>query len=368
MLRPGRSDHCTALHCLGLPGCLSFQLLCWLRSLSALQCREPVGCARLCSHDFAAVPPSLSPALPAQVNYTFFEIFQRTAALHRCSEFGFCTRASLSLMCIASSFAALPSKISAFLLQRRTALLSLAMATSTALKAFLQAPREQRVTALRSLGAERMAQLEGELREARLTLFGPMPSSKAGKAAPPPVDTVPPPKPALHSHLPQRRNRPKIPPPQGGPRHVMVHRIANAKLRAAPAIQPRNALLPGPPMTLHRNAPANQATGTISRAKARTALGLMCQTATSGMISLLQTPPPAPHRVPHPTPHRIQHRAQHSSPTWMLVGLPILHIRRGSRRAKPRTPHMHRLGPSGMGLPTPAPSSRGASPRTAPPK
>ena len=74
MLRPGRSDHCTALHCLGLPGCFSLQLLCSLRSLSGLQCREPVGCARLCSPDCAAVPHSLSPALPAQVNYTFFEI------------------------------------------------------------------------------------------------------------------------------------------------------------------------------------------------------------------------------------------------------------------------------------------------------
>ena len=60
------------------------------------------------------------------------------------------------------------------------------MATGTALKAFMQAPRDQRVTALRSLGAEKMAQLEGELREARLTLFGPMPTSKASKASLPP--------------------------------------------------------------------------------------------------------------------------------------------------------------------------------------
>ncbi|CAE7226836.1 unnamed protein product, partial [Symbiodinium microadriaticum] len=54
-----------------------------------------------------------------------------------------------------------------------------------------------------------MAQLEGELREARLTLFGPMPSSKAGKAAPPPVDTVPPPKPALHSHWHNKQGKGK---------------------------------------------------------------------------------------------------------------------------------------------------------------
>ena len=66
----------------------------------------------------------------------------------------------------------------------------------------MQAPRDQRVTALRSLGAETMAQLEGELREARLTLFGPMPTSKASKASPPPVETVPPPK-----------QRPAQPPP-----------------------------------------------------------------------------------------------------------------------------------------------------------
>ena len=135
----------------------------------------------------------------------------------------------------------------------------------------------------------------------------------------------------------------------------MTHRIANAKPRAAPATQPRNALLPEHPMTLHRNAPASQDTGTISRAKVRTAFGPICQTATSGMISLLQKPPPAPHRIPHPTPHRNQHRTQHSSPTWMLVGLPISHIRRGSRRAKPRTPHMHRLGPPRDGPAHPPP-------------
>ncbi|CAE7244979.1 unnamed protein product [Symbiodinium microadriaticum] len=60
-----------------------------------------------------------------------------------------------------------------------------------------KAPREQRVASLCSLGAETMAQLEGELREARLTLFGPLPTSKASKASPaspPPVETVPPPK------------------------------------------------------------------------------------------------------------------------------------------------------------------------------
>ena len=104
--------------------------------------------------------------------------------LLHCTAFGLmcCTRFVLSLLCIQASVAALPSKHSAYQSLPCTAQPRHAMATSTALKAFMQAPREQRVVALRSLGAEKMAQLEGELREARLTLFGPMPSSKASKA------------------------------------------------------------------------------------------------------------------------------------------------------------------------------------------
>ena len=132
-----------------------------------------------------------------------------------------CTRFVLSLRCTQVSVAALPSKHSAYQFLPRTAQPCHAMATSTALKAFLQAPREQRVTALRSLGAERMAQLEGELREARLTLFGPMPSSKASKASPPPVDTVPPPKPCPAQPLPPKEEPipapPKDPPTPRGP-------------------------------------------------------------------------------------------------------------------------------------------------------
>ena len=95
------------------------------------------------------------------------------------------------------------------------------MATSTALNAFMQAPREQRVTALRGLGAAKMAQLEAELREARLTLFGPMPTSKASKASPPPVETVPPPKQCPAQPPPPKEEPipapPKDPPTPRGP-------------------------------------------------------------------------------------------------------------------------------------------------------
>ena len=56
--------------------------------------------------------------------------------------------------------------------------------TSTALQALLQGQRTDRIAAFRSLGAQRMVQLESELAEARITLFGPLPA-----AAAPPTDT-----------------------------------------------------------------------------------------------------------------------------------------------------------------------------------
>ena len=63
--------------------------------------------------------------------------------------------------------------------------------TSTALQAFLQGERSQRIAALRSIGASRMALLEAEIAEARLTLFGPLPKGTPSEAAPPNTDTVP---------------------------------------------------------------------------------------------------------------------------------------------------------------------------------
>ena len=56
--------------------------------------------------------------------------------------------------------------------------------TSTALQALLQGQRTDRIAAFRSLGAQRMVQLESELAEARITLFGPLPA-----AAAPPTDS-----------------------------------------------------------------------------------------------------------------------------------------------------------------------------------
>ena len=143
------------------------------------------------------------------------------------------------------SVAALPSILEHLSSSLRPALHRHAMATSTALQAFMQAPREQRVTALRSLGAAKMAQLEAELREARLTLFGPMPSSKAGQStasagqhnaneAMPCTATSP----QGGAYPPHRQRTPR---PPGAPPHATAPRTVNAKPPAAPATLHRNA-------------------------------------------------------------------------------------------------------------------------------
>ena len=52
---------------------------------------------------------------------------------------------------------------------------------STALQALLQGQRADRIQAFRSLGAQRIVQLESELAEARMTLFGPLPAAAAAR-------------------------------------------------------------------------------------------------------------------------------------------------------------------------------------------
>ena len=56
--------------------------------------------------------------------------------------------------------------------------------TSTALQALLQGQRTDRIAAFRSLGTQRIVQLESELAEARITLFGPLPAAPAPQQAP----------------------------------------------------------------------------------------------------------------------------------------------------------------------------------------
>ncbi|CAE7263760.1 unnamed protein product, partial [Symbiodinium sp. CCMP2456] len=74
----------------------------------------------------------------------------------------------------------------------RTAPRSMAGATVDALRDLMAAERKDRLAALRQLGATRMAELEADLHEARLTLFGPLPSSALPSTAPPPpLHTVP---------------------------------------------------------------------------------------------------------------------------------------------------------------------------------
>ena len=76
--------------------------------------------------------------------------------------------------------------------------------TSTALQALLQGQRADRIQAFRSLGAQRIVQLESELAEARMTLFGPLPAA----AAAPPVDTAP-----SRTSAPPAKQQAQPPPP-----------------------------------------------------------------------------------------------------------------------------------------------------------
>ena len=213
------------------------------------------------------------------------------------------------------------------------------MATSTALKAFMQAPRDQRVTALRSLGAEKMVQLEGELREARLTLFGPLPVSKSGTAphaAPPPSCTVPPPKQCPANIPPPPKEEPvpappKDPPTPRGPppRDGTPHRERPASRGpAGPAPhrpEARGSADPAP----HRReaqgsddpAPQRQKPGhwTNKQGKGKGRLWADLSDADEwddipASDAAPSSAPPAQHPAPHPAPHQAQHPAQQPAP------------------------------------------------------
>ena len=73
--------------------------------------------------------------------------------------------------------------------------------TSTALQAVLQGQRADRTQAFRT---QRIVQLESELAEARMTLFGPLPEA----AAAPPVDTAP-----SRTSAPPAKQQAQPPPP-----------------------------------------------------------------------------------------------------------------------------------------------------------
>ena len=80
---------------------------------------------------------------------------------------------------------------------------------------------------------------------------------------------------------------------------------------------------------------------------------------TSGRRSLPRMRRPALHRIMRPALHRTQprnqHCNQHRSPTWMWDGPPTLLTRRASKRARPKTPHTHRLGRPRAGPAPPPP-------------
>ncbi|CAE7254837.1 unnamed protein product [Symbiodinium microadriaticum] len=153
-----------------------------------------------------------------------------------------------------------------------------------------KAPREQRVTALRSLGAEKMVQLEGELREARLTLFGPLPASKSGKAplTSPLLQALchrqssALPKSPLRPRRSQSPHRQKTPPPPAAPHHGMARRTANAKPRVALPIQPRTAKKLEDQMIQHRIA-KSLGTGPTNKARERDASGQTFRMPTSNL-------------------------------------------------------------------------------------
>ena len=183
----------------------------------------------VCSLSCLVTPLCPNPSLACSGHSVLLRARPRTAALHFCLKaFVLHSLCAQFALCMALSVAALPSILEHLESSHCPALHRHAMATSTALKSFMQAPREQRVTALRSLGAEKMAQLEAELREARLTLFGPMPTSKAGKAPPPPANTMPtkpcpaqppPPKEEPIPAPPKDPPTPRGPPPRDGTPH-----------------------------------------------------------------------------------------------------------------------------------------------------
>ena len=371
-LRPGPQISCAA-HCTGRALRASFALHRFAAQVSRALATAGL---LLCS----ACPPGLFDCclnpLPVRFQHRLHHHWRLQGlglciALPCLSAFAVCRVFVFCTAWIARSSAA-----SAFYLASRNALPCSAspchaMATSTALKAFMQAPREQRVTALRSLGAEKMVQLEGELREARLTLFGPLPASKSGKAplaSPPPAGTEPPPKQCPAQIPPPPKEEPipappKDPPPHpAAPHHGMARRTANAKPRVALPIQPRTAKRLEDRMIQHRIA-KSLGTGPTNKARERAASGQTFRMPTSGMISRPRTPRPAPLRQPS-TPRRTQHRTQHSSQaTSIWDGPPFTPMKKASPRARPSK---HSTGPHPPPFPGPPPRDGPTHPQPPP--
>ena len=100
---------CTALHRPGLPGFFFLSRFARPGQLLPRKAGHFLVVKARRSRLFAAVPPTLIPALPAQVSYAFFELFPRTYALHRCALLSCCTRFVPSFLCIETSSAALLS-------------------------------------------------------------------------------------------------------------------------------------------------------------------------------------------------------------------------------------------------------------------
>ena len=245
------------------------------------------------------------------------------------------------------------------------------MATSTALKAFMQAPREQRVTALRSLGAEKMVQLEGELREARLTLFGPLPASKSGKAplTSPLLQALchrqssALPKSPLRPRRSQSPHRQKTPPPPAAPHHGMARRTANAKPRVALPIQPRTAKKLEDQMIQHRIA-KSLGTGPTNKARERDASGQDISDADEwdeirSSDAAPSSAPPAQHPAPHPAPHPAQ------QPGNLDLGWAAFY--KASPRQGPARPSKHSTGPHPPPFPGPPPRDGPTRPQPPPP-
>ena len=266
-----------------------------------------------------------------------------------------------------------------------SALLCHAMATSTALKAFMQAPRDQRVTALRSLGAEKMVQLEGELREARLTLFGPLPASKSGKAPPasPPAGTVPPPKQCPAQIPPPPKEEPipappKDPPTPRGPppRDGTPHRerqAARGSADPAPHRQEaRGSADPAPHGQEARGsddpAPQRQKPGHWTKRDASGRTSLMPMSGTTSRPPMQRPAPPHQpstlHRTQHHTLHRTRHSTQHSNrATLMWVGPLSTPRKKASPRARPSK---HSTGPHPPPFPGPPPRDGPTHPQLPP--
>ena len=162
-----------------------------------------------------------------------------------------------------------------------------------------------------------MVQLEGELREARLTLFGPLPTSKSGKAplaSPPPANTVPPPQQCPAQPPPPKEEPipapPKDPPTPRGPppRDGTPHRERQAARGSAdPALHRQDARGSDDPAP-HRQKPGHWH-NKQGKGKGRPWADISDADEWDDIPASDAAPssaPPAQHPAQHPAPHPAQ--------------------------------------------------------------